>query len=137
MPPTTNHEKDLHAAISKIFVKWKLPTRQVAISELVQLFGGRLESSMEGNEKELREKIVKWADHFNRHKDAVTTSDIDFIMHLFTRALQRQVVDELEDLRRWLFNRGGHQGCPDWRKVYNHIVGRRDKLTADQSGGEG
>lgn len=90
------------------------------------------------HEKELREQIKIVLRSYDAAPNDVPTNmfgkEADELIDLFTRALQRQAVSELEGLRLWLFNRGSHQGCPDWKKVYNHIVERRDSLDKELHG---
>lgn len=68
-----NYIEQLKSDISQILVKWDMPTRQIAINEIIQKFKDReasLFQAMEEEKKELvsheDESIVLWKDGYNK-----------------------------------------------------------------------
>lgn len=66
--------------ISEILVKWSMPTRQVAISEIVTLFTQHQERVIERLEEEkvdIRPEIKVWLTHQSREEATVHNQTLD------------------------------------------------------------
>lgn len=91
---------DLHDKISRILVKWNMPTRQAAISEIVQLVEADTNAKA-GSEEELDKILHTIVEHpYEESKAAILTWHTKWCAQASAQAEMRGRIEELETLQK-------------------------------------